>query len=116
MTKKGSKSKGSVDVKSNSKSAVESGVNSKGKKKTQRQLTKKAYDSKSKKQPQRKNIIKISVQFLKDARTELKKVKWPTKKELLASTTMVIILVLIVAFYLGLVDFGLMNLINRIVG
>ena len=58
----------------------------------------------------------MSVQFLRDAKTELKKVKWPTKKELLASTAMVIILVLIVALYLGLVDFGLINIINRIVG
>ena len=34
----------------------------------------------------------------------------------MAATVMVIILVLIVAFYLGLVDFGLINIINRIVG
>ena len=72
--------------------------------------------SETKRQSQRINVFQISVQFLRDAKTELKKVKWPTKKELLASTTMVLILVLIIALYLGLIDFGLINIINKIVG
>ena len=69
-----------------------------------------------KKQVQKPNIFQISAQFLRDARTELRKVKWPTKKELIASTIMVIVLVLFVALYLGLVDIGLTNIIKRIVG
>lgn len=55
-------------------------------------------------------------QFLKESRLELKKVKWPTRKELLAATAVVIILTLAVAFYLGLVDFGLIKIIKRVVG
>ena len=55
-------------------------------------------------------------QFLKESRMELKKVKWPTRKELLAATAVVIILTLAVAFYLGLVDFGLIKIIKRVVG
>ena len=55
-------------------------------------------------------------QFLREAKIELKKVKWPTRKELLASTAVVIVLTLFVAFYLGLVDFGLIKLIKVIVG
>lgn len=47
---------------------------------------------------------------------ELKKVKWPTRKELLASTAVVIVLTLIVALFLGLVDFGLIKIIKNIVG
>ena len=86
------------------------------KKKDQQLPAKKASENKAKKQSQRTNVFKISAQFLRDARTELRKVKWPTKKELLASTTMVIILVLIVALYLGLVDIGLINIIDKIVG
>lgn len=62
------------------------------------------------------NNISRSVQFLKEARTELKKVKWPTKKELLASTAVVIVLTLVIAFFLGLVDFGLIKIIKAIVG
>jgi len=100
----------------NSKSAAVSDGSSKVKKKGQQLPAKKASESKPKKQSQRTNVFQISVQFLKDARTELRKVKWPTRKELLASTAMVIILVLIVALYLGLVDFGLGKIINRVVG
>ena len=53
---------------------------------------------------------------MKEARFELKKVKWPTRKELLASTAVVIVLVLVVAFFLGLIDFGLIKIIKNIVG
>jgi len=47
---------------------------------------------------------------------ELNKVKWPTRKELLASTAMVILLVLVVAFFLGLIDFGVIKIIKNIIG
>jgi preprotein translocase subunit SecE len=47
---------------------------------------------------------------------ELKKVKWPTRKELLASTAVVIVLVLLVSFYLGVIDFGLIKMIKAVVG
>lgn len=60
--------------------------------------------------------INKSIQFLRESRTELKKVKWPNKKELLASTVMVIFLVLVVALFLGIVDFGLIKIIKNIVG
>jgi len=55
-------------------------------------------------------------QFLREAKVELKKVKWPTRKELLASTAVVIVLTLLVAFFLGLVDFGLIKIIRNVVG
>ena len=60
--------------------------------------------------------VNIITQFLKDSKMELKKVKWPTRKELLASTAMVIFLVLAVAFFLGVIDFGLIKVIKKIVG
>ena len=60
--------------------------------------------------------VGVAVQFLKEARLELKKVKWPTRKELLASTAVVIVLVLVVAFFLGLIDFGLIKIIKNIAG
>ena len=58
----------------------------------------------------------VAGQFLRESKSELKKVKWPTRKELLASTAMVLFLVLFVALYLGLVDQGLIILIKKIVG
>lgn len=60
--------------------------------------------------------VKKGGQFLREARTELKKVKWPTRKELLASTAVVIFLVLLVSLFLGLVDFGLIKIIKNILG
>ena len=62
-----------------------------------------------------KYINKIG-QFLREAKMELKKVKWPTRKELIASTAVVIFLTLVVALFLGLVDFGLIKIIKGIVG
>ena len=58
----------------------------------------------------------VVTQFLRDARTELKKVKWPTRKELIASTVIVLVLVLVLALYLGIIDFGLIRMLKMIVG
>ncbi len=63
-----------------------------------------------------KDYVSMAVQFFREARVELKKVKWPTRKELLASTAMVILLVLIAALYLGVIDFGLIKIIRIVVG
>ena len=54
--------------------------------------------------------------FLREAKLELKKVKWPTRKELLASTAMVLFLVLLIAAYLGLIDLALIKVLKLIVG
>jgi preprotein translocase subunit SecE len=78
----------------------------------------------AKKEPEKKKTEKDSIfkyiyvagQFLRESRIELKKVKWPTRKELLASTAMVIFLVLIVALFLGVIDFGLIKIIKNIIG
>ena len=74
----------------------------------------------SEKKIEKKGIIlkylEVTGRFLQESRMELKKVKWPTRKELLASTAMVIVLVLIVAFFLGLIDLGLIKLIKHLVG
>lgn len=59
-------------------------------------------------------IIKMSINFLRDCKTELKRVKWPARKELLASTAMVIFLVIIIAFFLGLADYFFVALIEII--
>lgn len=43
--------------------------------------------------------------FVRESRAELKKVTWPTKKQVWYSTLVVVILTVIVGGYLGLVDF-----------
>lgn len=62
------------------------------------------------------NYFQMAGQFLRECRAELRKVKWPTRKELLASTTVVIVLVLLLALFLGLIDVGLIRIIRSIVG
>ena len=63
-----------------------------------------------------KVIIQNVTQFLKDAKVELKKVTWPTPKQTLASTAVVIIIVFIVSIYLGIVDFVLAKLVKFVLG
>lgn len=43
-------------------------------------------------------------QFLKEARLELKKVSWPTRKELVGSTTLVVIVSVLAGLVLGVFD------------
>ena len=54
--------------------------------------------------------------FLKEARVELKKVTWPTPKEALASTSVVIVVVIIVSLFLGVIDLGLTRIIRLVLG
>ena len=63
-----------------------------------------------------KVIIQKVTQFLKEAKVELKKVTWPTPKQTMASTAVVIIIVFIVAIYLGIIDFALAKLVKFILG
>lgn len=53
-----------------------------------------------------------TTQFLREVKIELKKVTWPSRKETLASTAVVIILVIIISVFLGIVDMGLSSLIR----
>jgi len=53
---------------------------------------------------------------LRESKVELKKVTWPTPKEALASTSVVLAVVIIIAIFLGLVDFGLTKVIRVFLG
>jgi preprotein translocase subunit SecE len=44
------------------------------------------------------------IQFLKEVRLELKKVSWPNRKELVGSTTLVIVVSILAGLSLGLFD------------
>jgi preprotein translocase subunit SecE len=62
-----------------------------------------------------KRYFIVARQFLFDAKVELKKVTWPTKKELLSTTAVVIVLVILIAFFLGVVDLGLVKIIKNVI-
>ena len=55
-------------------------------------------------------------EFLADAKVELKKVTWPTRKQTMASTSVVILVVVILSTFLGIVDFGLAKIIKLVLG
>ncbi|MCD6264767.1 MAG: preprotein translocase subunit SecE [Deltaproteobacteria bacterium] len=62
-----------------------------------------------------KRYFIVARQFLFDAKVELKKVTWPTKKELISTTAVVIVLVILIAFFLGVVDLGLVKIIKNVI-
>jgi preprotein translocase subunit SecE len=55
-----------------------------------------------------------AVQFFHDVRSELRKVTFPSRKETLASTAVVIVVVFLIATYLGFVDFVLSMVVTRV--
>jgi len=59
-----------------------------------------------------KQYVDTSIQFLREVRVELRKVTWPSRKQTIGSTIVVIVLVLIISIFLGLVDMGLSSLVN----
>ena len=56
------------------------------------------------------------VQYLKEVLHEMRKVVFPSRKETIGSTTIVLVIVLIAALFLGLVDSVLAKLVRLLVG
>jgi len=50
--------------------------------------------------------------FFRDVKVEVKKVVFPTKDELIGSTWVVIITVIVISLFLGVVDLGLTKLVG----
>ena len=55
-----------------------------------------------------------SMQFLREVRVELKKVTWPSRKQTVGSTVVVLVLVFIISIFLGGVDFILSSLFQTL--
>jgi len=54
--------------------------------------------------------------FLESVKLELNKVTWPTRKETVATTGIVLLIVFIISIYLGLCDLILSKLIRLVLG
>jgi preprotein translocase subunit SecE len=61
-----------------------------------------------------KEKFETAKQFLREVKTELKKVTWPSRKDTLSGTLVVLVAVFIIAVFLGIVDFGLSSLIKQL--
>ena len=121
--KKGTRKKGpssAVAARVDKTASVEPEKKEENKKAASLTATKREPERKPEKKKEKKDSVfkyfTIAGQFLREAKMELKKVKWPTRKELFASTAVVIVLVLVMALFLGLIDFGLIKIIKNIVG
>lgn len=58
------------------------------------------------------NILAKPVNFINEVRSELRKVAWSTRKELLASTVLVITVTVIMTIFIGIVDLVLSRFLS----
>jgi preprotein translocase subunit SecE len=62
-------------------------------------------------------VAKINpLEFVREVREEASKVTWPTRRETMISTVMVLIMVALASAFLFLVDFALHKGVNAILG
>ena len=59
-------------------------------------------------------MVAKAIQFLLEVRGEVKKVTWPSKKEAIGGTAVVVVVVLIMAVFLGLVDVLLSKIVEAL--
>lgn len=62
-----------------------------------------------------KSYLDQGASFVKESWTELGKVHFPTPKETLQATLVVVALVLILALWLGLIDMGAKSFVRQII-
>ncbi|MED0679053.1 preprotein translocase subunit SecE [Aneurinibacillus thermoaerophilus] len=58
--------------------------------------------------------LKRGPAFVKEAWAELKKVTWPTRKELVSYTTVVLVTVTLIAIFFAVIDLGISQLLKLI--
>jgi preprotein translocase subunit SecE len=61
-----------------------------------------------------KGWIENTKQFYSDVRSEMKKVSWPSRQEVVGTTVVVIVAVFFFGLYLGLVDYLLAMGLDRV--
>ena len=59
-------------------------------------------------------MVAKAIQFLLEVRGEVKKVTWPSKKEAIGGTVVVMVVVLLMAVFLGLVDVLLSKIVEAL--
>lgn len=60
--------------------------------------------------------VKRTGQFLRDVVKELKRVSWPTRKELVRYSLVVVATVIFMSVFFGVVDLGISKLVRVILG
>ena len=57
-----------------------------------------------------------AINFLKESVAELRKSTWLSRQEVIQSTFLVAIVVLLVAIYVSVIDYGLTELLGKVIG
>ena len=74
--------------------------------------TKTAMPEKKKKKP---GLFKRIGKFFRESKSELKKVVWPTPKQVVNNTGVVLAMIVIIGAFVGALDFGLTMLLRAVV-
>jgi preprotein translocase subunit SecE len=61
-------------------------------------------------------VVQRLIRFLREVWIELQKVAWPTWAELKGSTAVVLVAVVLIAIFIGIVDFGLSKIVGIVFG
>ena len=61
-----------------------------------------------------KNLLTKTWTFLKEVNVQIKKIDWPTSKESLKYTIIVLLISFVLAMFLGGIDFGLTTLLDKL--
>lgn len=61
-----------------------------------------------------KNYLEQGVNFIKEAWTELAKVHFPSPKETMQATVVVLVLTIVMAIWLGLIDLAATRVVRQI--
>ena len=59
-------------------------------------------------------MIAKAIQFLSEVKSEVNKVTWPSKKEAMGGTAVVLVVVFVMAVFLGLVDALLSKIVEAL--
>ncbi len=59
-------------------------------------------------------MFKKIIDFFREVRQEMKKVAWPTRREISGSTSVVIVSVILISIYLGIIDTVLQWIMMRL--
>ena len=59
-------------------------------------------------------MVTKAIQFLSEVKGEVKKVTWPSKKEAVGGTVVVLVVVFLMAVFLGLVDLLLSKIVEAL--
>ena len=60
-------------------------------------------------------MLKKIAEFFNEVKGELKKVSWPSRQEVIHSTSIVVVTIMLLASFLWLIDMGLQSVVSAVI-